>query len=179
MSAPTSLVRRAIAWVRGHLALLLVGAGSLLAAVKTPVRGPSVDARDVPGGFEVVGFQQIGGFDTGEGEWGELPSTVELPDRVRALDGRQVYMKGFMLPLEGDDRGVSRFVLNAAQDMCYFGAPVKLNEWVLVTMPSARPAEYTHLPVGVWGRLSVGAEQREGKVVSLYRLDARDSRPAY
>lgn len=179
MPGPQSLPARIASFLRRHLALLLIGAGVLVATVKSPTRGPAVDAGDVPRGFEAVGFQHLGGYETGEGEWGELPSSVDVPRRIREMDGRLVYMKGFMLPLEGDERGITRFVLNAAQDMCYYGAPVKLNEWVLVSLPAARPAEYSHLPISVWGRLSVGEEKREGKVVSLYRLEAEDSKAAF
>jgi hypothetical protein len=81
-----------------------------------------------------------------------------------------------MLPLDLDAQGVTKFMLNAALDMCYFGAPVRLNDWVMVTMTGTKKAKFTHLPTAVWGVLEVGEEVRNGRTVSIYRLAAADAK---
>ena len=77
-----------------------------------------------------------------------------------------------MLPLDLDQNGVSQFLLNGSFDMCYFGAPVKMNEWVLVTMKGGKKTPFTHLATLVYGTLSVGEEMKNGRVMSLYRMQA-------
>jgi hypothetical protein len=95
-----------------------------------------------------------------------------IPPSVKSLDGKQVAIDGFMLPLDLTPEGVSVFMLNASIDLCYFGAPVRMNEWVLVRMKPTRRAKFSHLPLKVKGRLEVGEEMKNGRVASLYRIDA-------
>jgi hypothetical protein len=95
-----------------------------------------------------------------------------IPGAIKALDGKLVAIEGFMLPLDLNPQGVSVFMLNASIDMCYFGAPVRINEWILVTMKGGKRAPFTHLATTVKGKLSVGEQIRNGRVGSLYRLEA-------
>jgi hypothetical protein len=134
---------------------------------------------EIPKGFQYVGFNILSGYD-----W-EMPDPLdpaakppknEIPATVRALDGKMVYLKGFMLPLDLDAQGVTKFMLNASIDMCYFGAPVRLNDWIMITMKPGKKAKFTHLPTGVWGRLEVGEEIKNGRTVSIYRLTAEDAK---
>jgi hypothetical protein len=107
------------------------------------------------------------------------PDLTQVPPTVKALHGKKVAIRGFMLPVEIDQSGVSLFILNGSQDMCYFGAPVRMNEWVLVRMQAPRKVKFTHLPIVVSGRLEVGEELRNGRVVSLYRLTADAAESAF
>lgn len=136
-------------------------------------------ASEAPKGFQYVGFNILSGYD-----W-EMPDPLDpgakppvnvIPPSVKALTGKPVYLKGFMLPLDLDANGVTKFMLNAALDMCYFGAPVRLNDWVMVTMTGTKKAKFTHLPTAVWGTLEVGEEIRNGRTVSIYRLAAVDAK---
>lgn len=114
----------------------------------------------------------------------ELPDPLEpasrapqnvIPANVKALNGKMVAIEGFMLPLDLTPEGVSVFMLNASIDMCYFGAPVRMNEWVLVKMKAGKRAKFTHLATTVKGRFEVGEEMRNGRVTSLYRLEADEA----
>jgi hypothetical protein len=96
----------------------------------------------------------------------------EIPAAIKALNGKLVSIEGFMLPLDLNPDGVSQFMLNASIDMCYFGAPVRMNEWILVKMKGGTRAKFTHLALNVKGRLAVGEEMKNGRVASLYRLEA-------
>lgn len=111
----------------------------------------------------------------------ELPDPLEpasrapvnvIPPAVKALNGKMVSLEGFMLPLDLTPEGVSVFMLNASLDLCYFGAPVRMNEWVLVKMKPGTRAKFTHLSTTVKGRFEVGEELKNGRVTSLYRLVA-------
>ncbi len=159
---------------KGALATLIAGATVSL----TPEAGLA-QAAEAPKGFQYVGFNILSGYD-----W-EMPDPLDptakppvnvIPPGVKALSGKQVFLKGFMLPLDLDANGVTKFMLNAALDMCYFGAPVRLNDWVMVTMTGTRKAKFTHLPTAVWGTLEVGEEVRNGRIVSIYRLSAVDAK---
>jgi hypothetical protein len=125
--------------------------------------------------YQPVDFNKLSSFDY------ELPDPFDpapapinnvIPDAVKALDGKLVAIEGFMLPLDLNPQGVTTFMLNASIDMCYFGAPVRMNEWVLVTMKGGKRAAFTHLATTVKGKLSVGEQIRNGRVGSLYRLEA-------
>jgi hypothetical protein len=140
---------------------------------------PLAAQDDVPKGFQYVGFNILSGYD-----W-EMPDPLdptakvpknEIPATVKALNGKPIYLKGFMLPLDLDAQGVTKFMLNASIDMCYFGAPVRLNDWIMITMKTGKKAKFTHLPTAVWGRLEVGEEIKNGRTVSIYRLMAEDAK---
>ena len=153
----------------------VVAAAILSAAVAVTATAQS----DAPKGFQNIGFNILSGYD-----W-EMPDPLDptakppvnvIPPSVKALNGQPVYLKGFMLPLDLDAQGVTKFMLNASIDMCYFGAPVRLNDWIMVTMKPGKKARFTHLQTGVWGRLEVGEEVKNGRTVSIYRLVADDAK---
>jgi len=132
------------------------------------------EARAQP--YKPVGFEVLGAFEM------EIPDPldpkpikIDIPPSIQALDGKRISVKGFILPLDLDTKGVSRFMLNASLDMCYFGAPVRYNDWVMVTMKGGKKAKFTHLPTQVSGLFSVGKEMKNGRVVSIYRLLADEA----
>ncbi|MBM3807796.1 MAG: DUF3299 domain-containing protein [Acidimicrobiia bacterium] len=125
--------------------------------------------------YSQVDFNKLSNYDY------ELPDPLDptaklvpnqIPVAIKSLNGKMVAIEGFMLPLDLTPQGVSVFMLNANLDMCYFGAPVRMNEWILVTMKGGKRAAFTHLATTVKGRLSVGEEIRNGRVASVYRLEA-------
>jgi hypothetical protein len=125
--------------------------------------------------YQPVAFSALSNYEY------ELPDPLEpsskapkntIPASVKALNGRMIEIEGFMLPLDLTPEGVSVFMLNASLDLCYFGAPVRMNEWVLVKMKAGTRAKFTHLATTVKGRFEVGEEMRNGRVTSLYRLVA-------
>jgi hypothetical protein len=172
LSARAPNVSRSLPW-------FLVVSGVVLALTMSNQVGPGVSADEVPEGHEVVRFTALSGFEwmpEGLDEVVASRGMATIPRTVQRLDGRRVFIKGFMLPMEGDAHGVTLFMLNANVDMCYFGAPVRPNDWILVRMKPGAAAEYTHRPTAVWGRLEVGASIEAGRVTSLYRLVDAEAR---
>ena len=97
----------------------------------------------------------------------------EIPPSIRRLSGKRVGIEGFMMPLDYDNGTLSEFVLNGSYDMCAYGAPSNLNEWILVRMAGGKRTRFTgHIPVSVFGTLEVKEEMRDGRVVRIYRLTA-------
>jgi len=105
------------------------------------------------------------------------PRPDVFPEKVKALNGRHVVAEGFIIPLDVSPSGASMFVLNPDVDVCMFGVPPRLTDWVLVTMPPGQRVMVSHLPTVVKGRLWVGEEIRNGRVTSLYRLEADSAVP--
>lgn len=137
---------------------------------------PSARVSEQARRYAVVDFRTLSGFPYGEdplapARASAAPVSYDIPARVAALSGTPVAVTGFMLPLDVTEAGVSVFLLNASQDMCYFGAPTRPNEFVVVTITGGRRAPFVHTPVTVYGTLAVREERRDGRVVSLYALD--------
>ncbi len=126
-------------------------------------------------GYQRVDFNALSNYEYELPDpFDPTPRTIQnkIPDAIKGLNGKAVAIEGFMLPLDLNPEGVSMFMLNASIDMCYFGAPVRMNEWILVRMKGGKRAKFTHLALNVKGRLEVGEEMRNGRVASLYRLEA-------
>ncbi len=110
------------------------------------------------------------GLVTG-GDSAELP---EIPAEVRELDGTLVAIEGFMNPLSFDAQGVSEFTLVADPTFCCFGVTPQLNHFVHVSLPEGERCDFhSMVPIAVFGELSVGPEEEDGILLSLYRLEAR------
>lgn len=128
--------------------------------------------------YQRVDFSRLSGFPYGEDpmESYSRPARVvsyDIPAEIAALSGEAVAVTGFMLPLDVQPGGgVTTFLLNATMDMCYFGAPTLPNQFIVVTMAGGRRAPFVHTPIIVLGTLAVREERRDGKVTSLYALEA-------
>lgn len=165
------------------LALLLCGIAAILFVGPPASKGrgfdtstivPSARASQQGRRYQGVDFRVLSGFPYGEDPLAATPAvpvSYDIPSAVVALSGTAVAITGFMLPLDVNEEGVRSFLLNANLDMCYFGAPTRPNEFVVVTMTGGRRAPFVHTPVTVFGTLSVREERREGRVTSLYALD--------
>ncbi len=143
-----------------------------------------VSAKDdeVTRPYEPIAFSFLGGFEYEPLKpWEQLAAgrkltgnrAAEIPRGIRALSGKRVAIEGFMMPMDYDRSGVSEFILNGSYDMCAFGVPARLNDWVLVRMKDGRRTRFAgHFPVWVYGRLEIGERWRGDQVESLYRLEA-------
>lgn len=140
----------------------------------TVLRGAAVD--EAMARYRTVSFAQLSGFDYAPDSGAPAavaPRPPDLPDDVTRLNGQRVAVRGFMMPLDFDGEGVTRFILNGSYDMCLFGAPVAApHQWIAVQMTRQRRTAVVHLPIVVFGTLSVGEERRDGRVLSLYRVQA-------
>jgi hypothetical protein len=138
---------------------------------------PTSQKTPVKPEYQQLSFSKLSGFEY------YTPNTFEktdqakaasnvIPEDILALSGTKIGISGYMLPYDVDDDGnVSEFALNGNYDMCYFGSPVSLNEWILVKIDPNLKVKYTHKAIKVYGVLEVGEELKDGDVVSLYRLN--------
>lgn len=89
------------------------------------------------------------------------------PRRIRALDGMRVRISGFMAL--GTPEGVEEFSLMS--DSCGCDGNTKPHHFVLVQLTDDT-TRFTPDEIIVTGVLSVGEEEEDGFVTSLYRLQA-------
>jgi hypothetical protein len=128
--------------------------------------------------YKAITFGNLGDFfyytpGPGEKPDAEMVKKSKIPDDIKALNGKKVALNGFMMPIDQDAEGSREFVLNGNFDMCGFGGPVAINQWVVVKYTGSGRVPYTHLPMTVFGELEVGEEYRDGQIFSIYRMKAK------
>ena len=126
---------------------------------------------DTESKYKSLSFSKLSSFKYVEPKENEAAKSSSIPQEILALNGKKVAISGYMLPYQVDDNGyVSQFSLNGNYDMCYFGAPVSINEWVMVLTNTEQKVKYTHKPITVLGTFEVGEQFVDGEVSSVYRI---------
>lgn len=101
-----------------------------------------------------------------------LPAPSVIPPEIRSLSGKKVAIKGFMIPIEVDSQGVSRFALVRNQMACCYGVTPQPNEWVYVVMSRGKKTEtIMDQLITAFGTLRVSDTITEGGINSLYQLE--------
>ena len=151
--------------------LLAFAAAAFLAAF-TPQQEKDHPPVVEPSG--AVSWQALSSLETSVKVTGPLQSemTVDVAPQVRALDGKEVKIAGFIYPLEGGETH-ARFLLSAYPPSCPFCLPGGAAE--LVEVLCADPVRFSNEPVTLAGRFSVLKDDPGGL---LYRLtEARAVKP--
>lgn len=127
-------------------------------------------------GYETIDINTLAGFYYDEflkpsDSGGDGRSTDQIPEKILQLNGKRGSITGFIMPVRVDEEGnVREFALNGNYDMCFYGAPSRLNQWVHVRMQPGTAARFSHSPTTIMGTLEVGELFEDGEVISLYRL---------
>ena len=135
-------------------------------------------AGTVPEGVEWVDFPRLALPDyVGEPTFDDEPRPAAediFPPEILALDGKQVAIDGFMMPLDFKERQVTAFILSPYPPGCHFGGMPRLDEWVDSTVLDEEGVPWlAYRAIRVTGTLHVGEQIDEyGYVTSIYRLDA-------
>lgn len=108
----------------------------------------------------------------------EAEANRQIPESVRALDGKRVRVRGFLLSL-GISKGLTReFLVMRSQMLCCYGRSPADNEWIVVKLPLPGLAIQQDEPMDVIGTLHVGAVTQGGVFSQLYTLDGESVQPA-
>ncbi len=100
-----------------------------------------------------------------------------IPADVKALDGKQVTIIGYMVPFDSVDK-IDRFVLLQAPFMgCFHVPPPQPNESILVKTRQSN-VSVTNDPVQITGTLKIEESYVEGYLVSLYTMNGATIRGA-
>ena len=98
--------------------------------------------------------------------------TNALPASSSALDGKSVFIKGFMMPMNYQSGFTTNCVLLRNQSLCCFGIPPRINEWVVVRMTGKSIEVILDRPVTIFGKLHVGEYRENGRLLrSIYLMD--------
>ena len=116
--------------------------------------------------FKRVSFETLAGFEYKD------KSDQGVPEKIRAMNGKDISVRGFMFPLESDGERLTTFMLVKDQASCCFGGIPKVNHWIYVQMVGDKKADYVDsVPVTVYGKLSIGTTTVE-EMKGLYSVKA-------
>ncbi|MGA1236077.1 MAG: DUF3299 domain-containing protein [Limisphaerales bacterium] len=126
----------------------------------------------------LVGFDRLSGYNY-EARAAELASTgatnsSAIPQALLALNGQEVAIRGFMLPLKFEGGLVTELLLMRDQSMCCFGVVPNINDWVAVTLPPPGVKAILDQPVILFGTLEVGEEFDQNILSSIYRMQGEE-----
>jgi hypothetical protein len=133
-------------------------------------------------GYTAVTFEQLSAFRFSVTDQMLDPKTDpltgarqilgQIPDEVRALDHKEISLRGFMLPMKLDGKLATEFLLLKNQGLCCYGNPPKITEWVNVRVNGKGVRPIMDEPVTVCGTFHVGDVRENGDLLGIYRLDA-------
>jgi hypothetical protein len=150
---------------------------------------PSVPFKKLPatiGEYTVIGFDLLGGPKLEEPDWNRMNDPqyassvnldVQIPDEIKAFNGKPVAIQGFMLPADVEKGKIRSFFLLKDQMMCCFGVIPRINDWVYVHVDEAKQIrDYPDTPVTVLGTLRVGQEFENGVLLGVYHMQIDEMR---
>lgn len=125
-------------------------------------------------GLLPTSFKVLAGFPLPQAFFKAKPGHVleNIPASIRGMDGREVSVTGFMLPIQIKDRLVTQFMLMRTQNTCCFGIPPDLHEVVEVLHVKTPPKVLMDTPVTVVGHLHVKDRWEGDFLCSIYQMDA-------
>lgn len=109
-------------------------------------------------------------FDTLK-SWTYIEGKTPLPNFIKKLDGKNVEMIGFMMPLS-EVKNITQFLLMPSLWGCCYGQPPAVNHIVVVKMPPGQTTKFFNDVIRVRGTFNVGETKQDGYLVSLYVLTA-------
>lgn len=99
-----------------------------------------------------------------------------LTDKINALDGRSVRIRGYILP-SFQQSGLTQFVLVRDNLSCCFGPGAALYDCIVVDMQPGKSTDFSISPVTVEGTFSIRELlDSEGKALAIYHLDGESVR---
>ncbi len=103
--------------------------------------------------------------DVVEVDWnllGELDYiSGKASSELQALDGKEVRIPGFMVPLEDNSKKVTEFLLVPSPQACIHVPPPPPNQMVLVEMDGSEDAKVEFGPIWIYGKLSLHSKRHQ------------------
>jgi len=134
------------------------------AAADRGATGPTAAARPAP---REITFDDIK-FEMEKGS----PFTRDLlPERVTALAGTAIRIRGYILP-SFQQTGLTQFVLVRDNQECCFGPGAALYDCIVVRMRPGKTADFSIRPVAVAGTFRLDELRApDGSHLAIYALD--------
>ena len=124
-----------------------------------------VYATEVPEGFSRISFTEL---QPNEG------SPLPIPESALSLDGKRIFVKGYVHPAVTRRKGIKQFVLVPDMGTCCFGGQPKLTDMIEVTLKDPLRVNYSLSQVKLAGTLKVSPIKKNvsGLDGVYYQLDA-------
>jgi hypothetical protein len=123
---------------------------------------------EVPEGYRRLNFTEDisnKGFNFAKGQ-----SDIFNPD-VKALDGKKVFIKGYMYPTN-ETRNLKSFLLVKDNAQCCFGGNPKINDMIMITMKTGRGVDYHQgLLMSIGGIFHCQKSSGPGGLTPVYSID--------
>lgn len=125
-----------------------------------------------------IGWDRLAGFDfeapayePGQDD-GDIKaqSVRQIPAEIAQLDGQNVSVTGFMLPVRLKEGLVTEFLLVSDPMVCCYGAVPKVNEWITVRLADGIEP-LMDVPLAFAGVLRVGPVLDNGYLTTIYEMD--------
>lgn len=146
--------------------LILAGA-VVLSLILGAVVYQRLAANRAPGSGPEVTWEQLGALDY---------ITGVAPDSLKALDGQEVKVPGFMVPLEDTQQNVVEFLLVPTPQACIHVPAPPSNQMVYIKMDDGVATAYG--PIWVYGKLMLKSKKHmygeasfemQGRAIEPYR----------
>jgi len=95
----------------------------------------------------------------------------QIPAAIKALDGKNVMVRGFMVPVKDVQGHSTEFLIVRDQPTCCYSGMTTITEFVSVKVPGMGVESILDQPITVQGKLHVGAVLESGYVLGVYRMD--------
>ena len=95
----------------------------------------------------------------------------QIPAAIKALDGKNVMVRGFMVPVKDVQGHTPEFLVVRDQPTCCYSGMTTISEFVSVKVPGAGVESILDQPITVQGKLHVGAVLESGYVLGVYRME--------
>ena len=136
-------------------------------AESPPQPAPSPSPAGRPAAFREITFDDI----KLEMEKGAPFSRELLPERVTALAGTPIRIRGYILP-SFQQTGLTQFVLVRDNQECCFGPGAALHDCIVVRMRPGKTAAFSIRPVAVAGTFKIDELRGpDGTHLAIYALD--------
>ena len=136
------------------------GAQAMLAAEKR--LRDLIKAGKIEGVDRILSFEEISAWPYEDGLKG-------MPKQLHKLDGKNVLMTGFMLPID-EVQDIKEFLLVQSLWSCCYGQPPDINGIVRVVMKGDARIDYQFEPLKIIGTFKVEATLEDGYCVDIFQL---------
>ncbi len=139
--------------------------GSLVLLISGAAFHTVIYVTEVPEGYERISFQML---------QPEAGTGTYVPESALALNGKRVFVKGYIHPSVGGLGMVRQFVLVPDLGTCCFGGQPKLTDMIEVTLPEHLGVQYSRRKQKLAGTLIVDTKLKrvDGLTGVFYQLKA-------
>ncbi|HSG69495.1 MAG TPA: DUF3299 domain-containing protein [Planctomycetaceae bacterium] len=125
---------------------------------------------EVPDGYERISFySQISkvGFI-----YDQQTGTPMIHPDVAALDGRKIFVKGFMYPTRKTE-GITEFIMAKDNGQCCFGGEPQITDMIYVKLDKPLAVDFSDERVSVSGVFKAGKVNQAEGLMPIYELQAQ------